>query len=274
MTIAVHNFFYCNIQIVCILTANKSKMLATKFNSLKSYFIEFIMIFLAISLGFIAENIRERNMIDRTMKENYESLIYDLRQDSINLFINRTKIDPIQGLVDLNQLLYDYHKEDLSWENLKVALIKLEQLPGYGTLFINNSTFKNIQSSGHLSAIKNLKLKSELSYYYEVLFKRLNDNNRNFDKIGIDFFNQKFPLLSYNFYNTYIDKTALKKPEDYKEYLLNFDSAKTIFTSEKLVYDLDAYTGQLIYYATVKDEVYQLNQKILKELYTIHNKNF
>jgi len=45
-----------------------------------------------------------------------------------------------------------------------------------------------MQSTGLLSDISNYELKSKLSNYYEVVFKRLEDNNKLFDQAGILFF--------------------------------------------------------------------------------------
>jgi hypothetical protein len=51
----------------------------------KEYFLEFIMIFLAVTLGFFAENIRE-NITDRTREKDYIiSMIKDLKEDTAGI---------------------------------------------------------------------------------------------------------------------------------------------------------------------------------------------
>lgn len=48
----------------------------------KEYLLEFFMLFIAVTMGFFAENIREHKVIEHRMKENYEALVEDLVQDS------------------------------------------------------------------------------------------------------------------------------------------------------------------------------------------------
>jgi hypothetical protein len=51
----------------------------------KEYFLEFLMIFLAVTMGFFAENIREWR-VDKEKEGHYiQNLIADLRADSVNL---------------------------------------------------------------------------------------------------------------------------------------------------------------------------------------------
>ena len=50
----------------------------------KEYFLEFVMIFLAVTLGFIAENIRGHLSDKRIEREYIISFVQDLKQDSAN----------------------------------------------------------------------------------------------------------------------------------------------------------------------------------------------
>src|ERR1700755_520293 len=51
----------------------------------KEYFLEFLMIFLAVTLGFIAENFRE-DIGDNSKEKQYVNSLYDdMRQDSIRI---------------------------------------------------------------------------------------------------------------------------------------------------------------------------------------------
>jgi hypothetical protein len=51
----------------------------------KEYFIEFLMIFLAVTMGFIAENIREHIVEHEREKKYMQSLLIDLKTDLINI---------------------------------------------------------------------------------------------------------------------------------------------------------------------------------------------
>lgn len=245
----------------------KSFLFKPKFKNWKNYFTEFLMLFLAITLGFFAENVREEYKIKRVLSENYNSLITDLRRDSLVVSRDVRESEQFQNLNELHNALYEYHNNDLSWKNLKNKLFKIGPLPAYTTLYINNSTYKNIQSSGLLSSIQDKEFRTRLSFYYEVLFKRVSDNNKNFDRVGIEFFNKQFPFLPFEVGNYFFNQTILKKPKNYKSFILNLEESKNILTSEKLIYQLNSYTSEMLYYQSIKSTVYKRNQEILDYLH-------
>jgi len=61
------------------------------------------------------------------------------------------------------------------------------------TLYMNNSSFKNMQSSGLFTYLEENELKSALSIYYEVNFKAVESQNTFFDQVGVDF-NNHLPI--------------------------------------------------------------------------------
>src|SRR5258706_15047994 len=69
------------------------------------YLLEFFMLFLAVFLGFIAENIRENSVNRETEKNNIESLVRNLREDSLNLVrtcqVNEKRFMYLDSLIDL-----------------------------------------------------------------------------------------------------------------------------------------------------------------------------
>ena len=87
----------------------KSFLFKPRFKNWKNYFAEFLMLFFAISLGFFAENIREEYKIKKILSENYNSLITDLRRDS--LFVSRDirKSFQFQNLNQLHNAIYEYY---------------------------------------------------------------------------------------------------------------------------------------------------------------------
>jgi len=57
-------------------------------------------------------------------------------------------------------------------------------------------TNKGFASGGLLSYVTDKDLKTGLSYYYDVLFKRINDNNKLFDDVGINYLD-KYLVLNH-----------------------------------------------------------------------------
>ena len=47
------------------------------------YLLEFTMLFMAVFLGFLAENVREHQIIEHKTHLNLQSIILDLKKDSV-----------------------------------------------------------------------------------------------------------------------------------------------------------------------------------------------
>src|ERR1700759_3306359 len=79
-----------------------------KTKKFKEYFLEFLMIFLAVSLGFIAENLRE-HISDRSKEKEYvEAFIRNLQDDTARLKhvidVNTKKVNGIDSFLQLNHM--------------------------------------------------------------------------------------------------------------------------------------------------------------------------
>ena len=246
--------------------------------NIKEYLTEFLMLFAAVTLGFFAENLREHKVIEHKMTENYQSLVEDLKQDSVkirSIFDSTEKYET--NIVKFKYMLFQYHQKEIGWDSLKSKFNQMGQLPTYNTLFINNTSFKNMQSSGLLSYIENRDFKSKLSFYYEVMFKQLEDNNKIFDQAGIEFFERKIPHR--NSVEMRMGKLELvdgypiqfSDRKSYRNYILNLPSTKTKLTSDYLVSDLDAYSGRYYFYNVLLHYIYDRNKELLKQVRNIEN---
>jgi hypothetical protein len=114
----------------------------------KEYFLEFLMIFLAVTLGFIAENIRESISEHERAKVFAASMLKDLEADTAQLRPYRTYFDYAASNVDtLMQMLSSHDLKDiptgkLYWYGL---------WGGAHRFFIpNDATFQQMKSSGSL----------------------------------------------------------------------------------------------------------------------------
>jgi hypothetical protein len=114
----------------------------------KEYFLEFLMIFLAVTLGFIAENIRESISEHERAKVFAASMLKDLEADTAQLRPYRTYFDYAASNVDtLMQMLSSHDLKDiptgkLYWYGL---------WGGAHRFFVpNDATFQQMKSSGSL----------------------------------------------------------------------------------------------------------------------------
>jgi hypothetical protein len=114
----------------------------------KEYFLEFLMIFLAVTLGFFAENIREYISEHERAKLYAASMIKDLREDTTQLMLYRTYFDFAARNVDtLMQLV-------ATTELKSIPTGKLYWYGLYGGAHLyfvpNDVTFQQMKSSGSL----------------------------------------------------------------------------------------------------------------------------
>ncbi|MFM2392027.1 MAG: hypothetical protein RLZZ546_4 [Bacteroidota bacterium] len=150
------------------------------------YIIEFVMLFAAVTLGFFAENVREHQIIEHKTEQNLQSIILDLKKDSLLI---QARIKEYENaafyLEKLNDLYLEYQNNTLSKNDYldKVLLISDSLIFG-NSFYINNSSYKNTIASGSFSNIISTELKRTISNYYEVLGTKLNDNNMILDDVA------------------------------------------------------------------------------------------
>ena len=248
--------------------AHKKKM--------SEYFLEFFMLFFAVTLGFFAENYREHSIIEHRMQENYAAIIVDLEQDNLKIDSIFTEAKNGANLITLSHVLYLYKTGAFNEKELLGSVYNIKLIPSYTTLFVNNTTFKNMQSSGLLSYVADKKLKTDLSYYYEVLFKKLNDNNKLFDDVGINYFDKNLTfaqglaprrLMPDSFKQPGFE-TNFADSKEYRKFLMGLKSTKAILTSDDFVYATNVYISRYFGYQRILSVVKSNNNKLIKLLKT------
>jgi hypothetical protein len=154
------------------------------------YVLEFFMLFLAVFLGFIAENIREHSVNKEIEKRNVESFVSNLREDSIALIgsieVNKNRLIFLDSLLVLksSQLPDRIFRQRFIYYMLKL---------GYLNYFLSNgSTFEQMRSSGTLRLLSHDVLDSILKY--QTLFS----NIRRQGEICIAWWNKSIEKVSEN----------------------------------------------------------------------------
>jgi hypothetical protein len=112
----------------------------------KEFFLEFVMIFLAVSLGFIAENMRESISNHEQEKHYVQSLINDLNEDTVTMNIvlkeNKRKIDSLIQLAHLSNS--DFSKV----ENIVKLYSRSHMIGDYSLFKSNDATMMQLKTSG------------------------------------------------------------------------------------------------------------------------------
>ena len=132
------------------------------------YLLEFFMLFLAVFLGFTAENIREHAVEKKRERQYIKSFYEDLTSDEKSLpqLANFMKISLTAA--DSLQLLLP-HADTKKPANLTYVYLRsiIRQL-GI-TLFINDRTIVQLRNSGGMRLIQNKQVSDSIVAYYKTV---------------------------------------------------------------------------------------------------------
>jgi hypothetical protein len=132
----------------------------------KEYFLEFLMIFLAVTMGFFAENIREY-MSDREKEHtDINGLLKNLTSDSVTL--ESGLIDYHSGEMEIDSLM-ELIKSGRYKENQQTLYRLAYQTRGSRVFEYSNSTFQQLESSGSLRLIRNEEIRNLIVNYNNMI---------------------------------------------------------------------------------------------------------
>ncbi len=129
------------------------------------YFWEFLMLFLAVTLGFFVENQREHYIEGMREKKYLHSLVSDLMSDtasfSYKLKRNRRAIRAFDSVI---HLLKNYTSNEKTNQKL-YSLVRLNN-PLIGAVKINYTAFDQMRNSGNLRLIHDQGIIDSINNYY------------------------------------------------------------------------------------------------------------
>lgn len=130
-----------------------------KAKKFKEHFIEFLMLFLAVTLGFIAENLRDQYV----EQERSEELLHQLKKDVINnmhLMDSVTQRDKTL-ILDIDK----GYRYLISSDKLQLDSLYQFLHPNIYRFLSKNDTYEQMKSSGSLRYIKDAKLLEKILVY-------------------------------------------------------------------------------------------------------------
>jgi len=237
----------------------------------KEYITEFIMLFAAVTLGFFAENVREHQIIEHKTQQNLESIILDLKKDSILI---QDRINEYENasvyLNKLNDVFVEYQVNNLPKNEYLDSVLLISDSLIFGTSFyINNSSYKNTIASGSFSNINSIELKRTISNYYEVYGAKLNDNNKILDDVAEYYTVNTLPRPG-GIIADIIKKTESNKVEILKKYYKeNGLFEKSILNKDFIIYNQKAIDRVKIYTYLLRlfeEKNMELSELLNKEL--------
>jgi hypothetical protein len=142
----------------------------------KEYLLEFFMLFLAVFLGFLAENIRERQFENHRELEYIKSLTADLNDDAHNL--DSMMAFEQTGLRQLDTLISLLDDPGLAKQNGDEMYYVARQGPREYPFPVNSRTLDQLKGSGGFLLIKNVEASNQvINYYNQYSPIKLLENN-------------------------------------------------------------------------------------------------
>ena len=126
------------------------------------YFWEFLLLFLAVFCGFLAENIREHSIEQSRAKEYAKSLVQDLQNDTTAINVQKKSAEIFIFITDN---LLNLSKTKLEGRNAAEFSFYTRFMYWTVPLSWNQATFEQIKNSGSLRYFKNYQLLEKLMKY-------------------------------------------------------------------------------------------------------------
>jgi len=242
----------------------------------KEYFLEFLMIFLAVTLGFIAESLRETLNDHSAEKEYVEHIRENLVSDTVNLNIWIPAL--YQRMRDFDTLIYLLEKPgntDRGSDMYYLARISTR----IGSFEANDNTILELKNSGNFRLIRKQNVIDGLLDYekikgnYDDLYTiQLKENDLTYPLIGELFDATVFDKMLLLSDTTAYDekdyaigsKTYLQKPTGNPQ-LRNHDSNKINLLIYYLHQRKSSFHGEIIFLKTQKKAVSELISLLDKE---------
>lgn len=233
----------------------------------KEYITEFIMLFAAVTLGFLAENIREHQIIEKHKIQNLTAMIDDLKQDSVEI---EKRISEYSNTLVQFELLKDvslaYSQNKMNEQTYIDSVVNIYLEAKYGiALFINNASYKNTISSGNLSYIKSNKTKMLIAQYYEALYGKLLVNNKILDDDVNEFMSKSFTfgyMAAKEKKAEFQSRSNNTQLEDFK----TIPAFKKLITAPEFRINVNKIEGRCGYYLFVMKTAQELNKNLLDQL--------
>jgi hypothetical protein len=141
-----------------------------KRKNFKEYFLEFLMIFLAVTMGFFAENIREYFVDKGKEKEYIRSFAEDLSNDEIQLPHLISSIRWQIHAADSLPLILKNVDTKIPANSIYYFLRGMERQQGIN-IFITDRTIAQVKNAGEMRLIRNKQISdSPIDYYKQIEF--------------------------------------------------------------------------------------------------------
>jgi len=144
----------------------------------KEYILEGLMIFIAVFMGFIAENVRERIADHEREKQYMESLVKDLASDSVSLKAGFPLKDERLKSIDS---VFAFFEDHPGAKTISVDVYRQMRRAQWDRVYVRNTgTINQLRNAGGLRLIRKQNVRDSLAaydwfwdrlaYYHDIYF--------------------------------------------------------------------------------------------------------
>ncbi len=202
------------------------------------YFWEFLMLFLAVFCGFLAEYKLEMTIEHHREKVYIESMIEDLQNDTTKLANNNKSLLSINNSIDSILIYFD----DLPQGANPALFRNLRAIYGYNVFFYSDRTIQQLKNSGGLRLIKNKKSVNGIMDY-DASIRGYEDNGEYLERYWENLNNQRIQIIDRQTLDS--DLKTLGHPDNKKNYLLVNDPL-LLSKLKSFIYELKLYHSSTI----------------------------
>lgn len=130
------------------------------------YLLEFTMLFLAVFLGFLAENLREQNVEHHREKEYIHSLVEDLKSDTLQATEVLGKLN--KRSVGIDSVIAALSSPEIIMNSNNAYRLWSKNM-GFADFISNDRTIQQLKNSGGLRLIRNRVVSDGIMKYDQVL---------------------------------------------------------------------------------------------------------
>ena len=172
------------------------------------YLWEFLMLFLAVFCGFLAENQREHMIEHQREKQFARQLLDDLRTDSL-FFVKR--MASMEKIMKMHRQFFQLMTGPVKPSDKDILSNCLPLLYTFDVQ-VTTATYNQMKTSGSLRYIQDEELRNTLQQYYEVLLPRISkasdmENHYFFDNLNT-FSLKHFRVQDYDFISDTVKTSA------------------------------------------------------------------
>ena len=219
-----------------------------KEKNFKEYFLEFLMIFLAVTMGFFAESIRERISDNSKEKEYIISMLEDVQTDTANIHnaiaLNKKRVLALDTLATLC-FNYDASKSN----DPDIYRLYRQALVHPDFISLTERTLSQLKNSGAMRLIRKKEVIDSI-VLYDDLAKKLIDQQGYYELYQNKTVETSFKIFNFGYYNFGYKKGV---SEAHK-----YDAAKLISTDKLLFIEfgncISVYKGVVRFYTDRLEE--------------------